>query len=86
MYNVEGEGSEEYAFEDIVSGPNADGLYEVKWDGYCTDENTWEPSHNLPEDALREYLNREKSNDDNEVYSSDSDDDNVPLVHLISLK
>jgi hypothetical protein len=49
----------------IVSGPRkSDGKYEVKWMGYQSDENTWEPRKNLPDSCFNEQLSSDESGDD----------------------
>ena len=49
----------EFFLEVIRSGPEKTGInkgkYEVKWEGYSTDENTWEPPENLTPDLIAEY-------------------------------
>ena len=66
---VEWEDGEEYEVEAIVGtrvsvGPRADKteryakgtkLYRVVWQGFATDEATWEPAENLRPDLLAEY-------------------------------
>ena len=42
------------AFQPVLSGPEK-GKYEVKWAGYSTDENTWEPTENLEPGQIAEY-------------------------------
>jgi hypothetical protein len=63
--------------ERVVSGPcqirgPKFGCYEVKWQGYGSDENTWEPLHHLP---IREVLKYDVLKD-----ATDSDDDDVPIA------
>ena len=45
-----------FIVQEIRFGPNIHGKYLVKWEGYDSDENTWEPKCNLPEDMVKEYL------------------------------
>jgi hypothetical protein len=56
-----------YEVEKIVDGPNERDEFFIKRDGYPDSENTWEPSENLPEEMLEEYLNeieREEESDE----------------------
>ena len=64
---------DEYLAEEIRDGPDEHGKYEVKWDGYESDKNTWEPLSHLPRMLLREYLDKK------------FDDDEVPLTALAYL-
>ena len=48
----------EWAIDHIVSGPNSDGQYEIRWEGFDGLSNTWEPEGNLPRDLISEYLLR----------------------------
>jgi hypothetical protein len=36
--------------------------YEVKWEGYSDDENTWEPEENLPCDLIDQYEAQPRDN------------------------
>ena len=68
--------SSEFEIENIVSGPCASkgpnkDKYEIKWLGYDSEENTWEPRANIPDEAMMEY--------DMQRQSSDSDDD-TPII------
>jgi hypothetical protein len=63
-----------------VSGPNHDGCYKVKWDGYTADENTWEPSGSLPQWLITEFKGRTNDDEVEKGHScSDSEDDDVPF-------
>ena len=78
--DCEDDGDQEYVIDNIVSGPNHDGCYEVKWDGYTTDENTWEPSDSLPQWLITEFKGRTNDDEVEEGHScSDSEDDDVPF-------
>ena len=48
----------EWAIDQIVSGPNSEGRYEIHWEGFDGLSNTWEPEGNLPRDLISEYLLR----------------------------
>ncbi len=37
-----------YNVDHIVNGPNKVGKYEVKWEGYDSDQNTWEKAIGYP--------------------------------------
>jgi Chromo (CHRromatin Organisation MOdifier) domain len=76
-----GEGSspsdgEFYNVDHIVNGPNKVGKYEVKWEGYDSDQNTWEKAIGLPQKVLDEYASR-STRDHN---TSSSSDDDEPIV------
>ena len=66
---------EMFVVEEIRSGPNNEDppQYEVKWEGYGTDENTWEPKDELPLGCIKKYLlarlERECEEDDSECDS-----------------
>ena len=47
-----------YNVDHIVNGPNKVGKYEVKWEGYDADQNTWEKAIGLPQKVLDEYASR----------------------------
>ncbi len=47
-----------YNVDHIVNGPNKVGKYEVKWEGYDSDQNTWEKAIGLPQKVLDEYASR----------------------------
>ena len=47
---------ESYAMEAIVDGLNSNGQYCIKWLDYDSDENTWEPPHNLQPEDIQQYL------------------------------
>ena len=47
---------ESYAMEAIVDGLNSKGQYCIKWLDYDSDENTWEPPHNLQPEDIQQYL------------------------------
>ena len=64
---------DEFEVSHIVSGPRkSDGKYNVKWVGYDSDENTWEPRKNLPDSCFDEQLP-----------SSDESGDDRPLVETL---
>ena len=65
-----------YNVDHIVNGPNKVGKYEVKWEGYDSDRNTWENAIGLPQKVLDEYASR--STRDNNTSSSSDDDE--PIV------
>lgn len=44
-----------YQVDYIVCGPNEKGEYWVKWKGYASSKNTWEPKKNLPNHLRLEY-------------------------------
>ena len=76
-----GEGSsssdgEFYNVDYIVNGPNKVGKYEVKWEGYDSDQNTWEKAIGLPQKVLDEYASRSTR----ENNTSSSSDDDEPIV------
>jgi chromodomain protein Y len=51
----------EYVFERIVGiRKEKDGSfrYRVRWYGYSRNDDTWEPSHHLPEDIVQRYHRR----------------------------
>jgi M-phase phosphoprotein 8 len=53
--------TDEYVFERIVGTKQADDgtmLYRVRWFGYTSDDDTWEPQKHLPISALRRYHRR----------------------------
>jgi hypothetical protein len=58
------EGEEEYEVEALLAHRRAGNRYQylVKWKGYDTSYNTWEPERNLThmEELLDEYKNRRK--------------------------
>ena len=58
------DGEQEYKFEALLAHRKQRGKlqYLVKWKGYDTSENTWEPEDNLThmEELLREYKRRRK--------------------------
>ncbi len=51
-------GGEFYNVDYVVNGPNKLGEYEVKWEGYDSDQNTWEKGSGLPQKLLHEYASR----------------------------
>ena len=71
--------SVQFELERIVSGPcksgpNKDKCF-IKWVGYDSDDNTWEPPAHISSDDLREYENEMQN-------SSDSDEDRTPIANL----
>ena len=58
------EGEQEYEVEAILAHRRFRGKYQylVKWKGYDSSENTWEPENNLThmEELLNEYKKRRK--------------------------
>ena len=65
----------DYVVSEIVEGPRKkDGKYLVRWEGYGSDDNTWEPRANLPDECFED---KEKS--------SDESGDDLPL-HLTIAK
>uniref|UniRef100_A0A0N4ZV43 Chromo domain-containing protein n=1 Tax=Parastrongyloides trichosuri TaxID=131310 RepID=A0A0N4ZV43_PARTI len=71
------EGEKEYDVEDIV-GRRIDRkgkvMYEIKWKGYSSSENTWEPKKNLNPSLVKKYENCRASGKKFQVFS-DSDDE-----------
>jgi hypothetical protein len=55
-----------YEVEKIVDGPNERDKFFIKWEGYPDSENTWEPSENLPEEMVEEFLNEIEREDEAE--------------------
>lgn len=51
--------SDFYKVEAIVNKKIANGepLYRIKWVGYPSWQNTWEPPHHLPQDIIDAYEN-----------------------------
>ena len=72
--------SVQFELERIVSGPCKSGpnkgKYFIKWVGYDSDDNTWEPPAHISSDDLREYENEMQN-------SSDSDEDRTPIAKLV---
>ena len=70
----------QFELERIVSGPCKSGpnkgKYFIKWVGYDSDDNTWEPPAHISSDDLREYENEMQN-------SSDSDEDRTPIAKLV---
>ena len=58
----------EWEIEEIRGGPRGDGKYLCKWEGYGSDDNTWEPRSNLPVWMVNEYTMQRLDNE-----SSDSE-------------
>ena len=73
--------SVQYELERIVSGPCKrgpnKGKYLIKWVGYDSDKNTWEPSAHLSAHDVREYENEIQN-------SSDSNEDSTPIATLVT--
>ncbi len=69
-------GGEFYNVDYGVNGPNKLGEYEVKWEGYDSDQNTWEKGSGLPQKVLDEYASR-CAMQNNTTTSSDDDE---PIV------
>jgi hypothetical protein len=64
---------QEYEVSEIVSGPRmSDGKYLVKWVGYESCDNTWEPRKNLPDNCF-----------ENNTESTDESGDDQPLVERL---
>ena len=65
----------DYVVSEIVEGPRSkDGKYLVRWEGYGSDDCTWEPRANLPDDCFGD-----------KDPSSDESGDDQPL-HLSVMK
>merc|ERR1712232_75455 len=45
--------------------------YNIKWEGYGDDENTWEPADNLNNAMIKEYWQSVKKNSDKKVSAED---------------
>ncbi len=69
-------GGEFFDVDYVVNGPNKLGDYEVKWEGYDPDQNTWEKGSGLPQKVLDEYSSR-CTMENNTTGSSDDDE---PIV------
>ena len=93
----------DYEIEAIVSGPCRkkgpnNSKYEIKWMGYDSDENTWEPRAHIPDKAMQEYEIQSKTKParllqakmmkpsaKNTASSSDSED-GIPFATLLAKK
>lgn len=66
-----------YDAEKIVAAKYAGAprRYDVKWKGYSSDVNTWEPAANLPADMVRAFDHKQRRTGDGSDDGSDSDDD-----------
>lgn len=53
----EGSSEPEYAFDKIVDHKTQDGkrYYKVRWEGYTSGDDTWEPEEHLPKNAISVY-------------------------------
>jgi hypothetical protein len=51
----------------IVDGPDNRGRFLVKWEGYPSSENTWEPTDNLPADAVALFRKEKKQREKQRV-------------------
>lgn len=49
--------SNDYVVEDVVKKKVVNGeiFYRIKWEGYPSWQNTWEPASNLPQDVIDYY-------------------------------
>ena len=57
-YEAEYPGEVQYMVEKVLRRKRGEGgkvLYEIKWDGYGEDENTWEPKEYLPPALVEEF-------------------------------
>ena len=83
--DAEDPADKEWDIDRIVSGPNAEGLYEVRWEGFDDSSNTWEPESNLPHNVISEFLLTSSVPDgDCDDADSNDEDDDTPLAQLLS--
>lgn len=54
--------NEGYKVEDILKKKVENGtvFYRIKWKGYSTRQNTWEPAHHLSPDLINYYEQKEQ--------------------------
>jgi hypothetical protein len=55
---------DEFIVEAVVAGPNRKGQYEVKWAGYPSTQNTWEPGKELPKAFVASYKQTKAASSD----------------------
>ena len=76
----ENDSEEEYVIERIVKHRKHKNQneYFIKWEGYSSDENTWEPEGNIPLSMIKEYWktlgDKNKKNDEKNAQKSNSSD------------
>jgi hypothetical protein len=88
---------DQFEIETIVSGPSRKkgqryGKYEIKWVGYDSEDNTWEPRSHIPHPTMRAYDAQQNASRmeatlaaANTGNTSDLEDD-IPLATLVSKK
>jgi hypothetical protein len=54
--------TENYVVEDVVKKKveNGQTFYRIKWKGYPSWQNTWEPAYHLPQDVIDFYEERQR--------------------------